>query len=291
MMKPIFCIAGPTASGKSAYAVKLAKKHDGEVINADALQVYKELHVLSARPNVAEMQNIPHHMFGHVSVRKRYSTGEWVRCADDLIIDILARGKSPILVGGTGLYFKALTQGLAHIPTPSEDAVARAQALLDQQGIAALRETAKTLDPVATARVLGHDPQRLLRIVNVAWGTQKPLSHWQKDTKPVLPPGTWQGQALLPDRQKLYDKIDARFGDMIRNGGGFEEAKSIFNMGLDDNLPAMKAIGVRELIAHIRGEMSLDEAIALAQRETRRFAKRQFTWLRGQMADWEMINI
>ncbi len=293
-MKIIHCIAGPTASGKSAYAVKLAqslqsqKGFGGEIINADALQVYAELQILSARPTDAEMQGIPHHMFGHIDPSVRYSTGHWLREIDPLIIDILARGKTPILVGGTGLYFKALTQGLAQIPKLPDNAMEQAQSLLDTDGILALRTRADNLDPQATAKVLGNDPQRLLRIVSVALGTGKPLSVWQKETHAVLPTGTWKGMVILPKRENLYDKINTRFADMIREGG-LAEAKHVLSLGLASDLPAMKAIGLRELAAHLNGEISLDEAIELAMRQTRRFAKRQYTWLRGQMSDWTLI--
>jgi len=287
-MKIIHCIAGPTASGKSAFAVKLAKRLDGEIVNADALQVYSELQVLSARPTSNDMEGIPHHLFGHVDPNVRYSTGHWLREVDPLIIDIIARGKTPILVGGTGLYFKALTEGLAEIPKLPESALADAQAVLDNNGIAALRELAENRDPQATAKVLGNDPQRLLRIVSVAQGTGKPLSTWQQETHPILPAGTWKGMVILPKREHLYDKINARFADMIREGGLYE-AKRVLALNLAPDLPAMKAIGLRELTSHLNGEISLDEAIELAMRQTRRFAKRQYTWLRGQMPDWEKI--
>ena len=287
-MKIIHCIAGPTASGKSAFAVKLAKRLDGEIVNADALQVYSELQVLSARPTTAEMENIPHHLFGHISPSVRYSVGHWLREVDPLIIDILARGKTPILVGGTGLYFKALTEGLAQIPKLMPSAMQDAQAVLDTDGIDALRSLAEQLDPLATAKILGNDPQRLLRIVSVAKSTGKPLSMWQQDTHPVLPIRSWKGAIILPKRENLYNRINARFADMIREGG-LAEAKHVLNLKLASDLPAMKAIGLRELSAHIKGEISLDEAIELAMRQTRRFAKRQYTWLRGQMPNWEHV--
>ena len=290
MMKTVHCIAGPTASGKSTFAVKLAERLGGEIVNADALQVYSHLRVLSARPNEAEMVGIPHHLFGHIHPRTRYSVGHWLREVDGLIIDILARGKTPILVGGTGLYFKALTQGLAQIPPVSDEVVRQAQAVLDAQGVEALRVLAETLDPVATARVLGHDPQRLLRIVGVAQGTDKVLSVWQRDTHPLLPRGSWKGTVLLPPRRALYDRINSRFSDMIKNDG-LAEAKVLRQLKLATDLPAMKAIGLRELHAYLDGEINLDAAIEQAMRQTRRFAKRQYTWLRGQMQDWEKLAI
>ncbi len=287
-MKIIQCIAGPTASGKSAFAVKLAKRLDGEIVNADALQVYSKLQILSARPTKTEMGKIPHHLFGHVNPEKKYSTGHWLRAVDPLIIEILARGKTPILVGGTGLYYKALTQGLAQVPKLPDDAMKNAQEVLEEGGIDALRRLADNLDPRASSKVLGNDPQRLLRIVSVAKGTGKPLSLWQSETNAVLPAGTWKGFVLLPNRENLYDRINTRFADMIKNGG-LAEAKYIHSLNLAKDLPAMKAIGLRDLIAHLEGEISLDMAIERAMRQTRRFAKRQYTWLRGQMSHWEHV--
>ncbi len=288
-MKTIICIAGPTASGKSAYALELAKKYGGEIINADALQVYKDLQVLSARPTKVEMAGIPHHLYGCVDVRTRYSAGQWGRDVMPVIRAVQARGKMPILVGGTGLYFKALTEGLAHIPEPGRVARNKAQLILERKGIESLRSRARSLDPVATKRVLGHDPQRLLRIVSVALGTGKPLSAWQEDTYPLIQPGYWKGHVLLPDREALYARINSRFSKMVSNGG-LEEAKRIHALDLPDDLPLMKAIGLKELCAHLDGELSLEEAVEMAKRQTRRFAKRQLTWLRGNMKDWEIAS-
>ena len=175
-MKPVICIAGPTASGKSAYAMKIARALDGEIINADALQVYADLQILSARPEPAEMGDIPHHFFGHISGDVRYSTGQWLRDVEPLIFDILSRQKTPILVGGTGLYFRALLQGMADIPAIPNEVLKQTAKRLEAAGIAALREEAERLDPIAAQRVLGDDPQRLQRIVNVALGTEQPLS-------------------------------------------------------------------------------------------------------------------
>lgn len=285
------CIAGPTASGKSAWAVSLAKKYAGEIINADALQVYADLRILSARPDISEMENIPHHLFGHVGGDVRYSVGDWINEVTPIILDILGRHKTPILVGGTGLYFKALTQGLANIPNPSEDAVQDAHAILTRQGIEALRARAQTLDPVASEKVLGHDPQRLLRIVSVALGTKAPLSVWQQQTRPVVPPKFWLGAALMPERAALYTRINARFKTMISMGGA-KEVANLSRRNLSKSLPVMKAIGVPQLLALQDGSLSEAEAIENAQRESRRFAKRQFTWSRGQMrgSNWNWLE-
>ena len=283
-MNQVVCIAGPTASGKSALAIELAKSSGGEVINADALQVYADLRVLSARPSAREEASVPHHLFGHVDSSVRYSVGLWLRDVQPVILDVLARGRVPIVTGGTGLYFKALTHGLAQVPVPSESGKSQAATYL-AHGVSVLRDKAESLDPVAAARVLGDDPQRLLRIVEVALGTQKPLSVWQAQTNPVIPRGYWRGLVLLPDREALYARINSRFDGMTESGG-FDEARRLAARSLDPMLPAMKAIGLRELIAVQDGAMSVQEGLEKAKRETRRFAKRQYTWFRGQAPDW-----
>ena len=280
-MKPVICIAGPTASGKSAYAVKMARALDGEIVNADALQVYADLQILSARPTSDEMGDLPHHLFGHVPGTVRYSTGAWLREVEPLILDILAREKTPILVGGTGLYFRALLKGMADIPAVPDEVFAEIAERLARDGIESLRTEAERLDPIATARVLGNDPQRLQRIVSVAMGTGQALSTWQSETHPVVPSRFARFCVLTPPRDMLYARINARYEDMLR-AGGIEEAKAVFAKGYDESLPVMKAIGLRQLQQYISGLGSLDEAIEDAKRESRRFSKRQMTWFRNQ---------
>lgn len=288
-MIPVLCIAGPTASGKSAWAISLAKLVGGEIINADAMQVYSDLQILSARPDDDEMQEVPHHMFGHIDGQVRYSTGHWLREVQNIILEVLARQKVPILVGGTGLYFKALTEGLAEIPTPDEKASVQAERILNDDGIEALRDKAQALDPLATERVMGADPQRLLRIVAVALGTSAPLSHWQARTKPVIPKCYWMGVKRLPERQGLYERINRRFETMV-DRGGLDEVRALYGRNLSSSLPVMKAIGVRQLLPVLSDKSALSEALDLAKRDTRRFAKRQFTWLRGNMGDWHAVS-
>ena len=280
-MNPVICIAGPTASGKSAYAVKIARAVGGEIINADALQVYSDLQILSARPTTEEVGDVPHHLFGHVPGDVRYSTGLWLRDVEPLIIDILARGKAPVLVGGTGLYFRALLEGMADIPAVPEQVSRQTSERLAQHGIASLRAKAEQLDPMAASRVLGDDPQRLQRIVNVAIGTGQPLSIWQAETHPVVPLRFARLCVLTPPRELLYARIDARYEDMLR-AGGLEEAKTVFAKGYDQSLPVMKAIGLRQLQTYLDGSGTLDDAVEDAKRESRRFAKRQMTWFRNQ---------
>lgn len=293
---PIVCIAGPTASGKSAWAVKLAKnglavgkdgaRVYGEVINADAMQVYADLQILSARPDADEMDGVPHHLFGHVDGAVRYSTGKWLDDVVPVILDVMARGRVPILTGGTGLYFKALTQGLANIP---DAPTTHATALLEARGIAALRIEAARLDPKATARVMGDDPQRLIRIVSVATQTTKPLSAWQTDTRPIVPRGYWYGAVLAPDRAQLYARINKRFDGMIAQGG-LDEVRRLRARGLSPDLPVLKAIGVQQFMQALDNPQSIQDAIDIAKRDTRRFAKRQFTWFRGQAKHWYFVE-
>ncbi len=288
-MKPVLFIAGPTASGKSAWAVELAKTVGGEIINADAMQVYADLQILSARPEQGEMAGVPHHLFGHIAGDVRYSTGQWLREVVPVILDVLARGRVPILTGGTGLYFKALTDGLAQVPAVERAAMARAQAILDNDGIGALRKRAEAVDGAAAARVLGDDPQRLLRIVSVHAQTGRALSDWQSATRPIIPKRFCKRAVLLPERALLYERINDRFGAMV-DSGGLDEAKRVFAKDYDPSLPMMKAIGLQQLFPYLRAEMELEAAIELAKRDTRRLAKRQFTWFRGQAKDWDVIE-
>jgi len=287
-LKPVICIAGPTASGKSAWAIELAKSVDGEIINADSMQVYGELHILTARPAPKDLAVVPHHMFGHISAAQQYSVGHWLEEASETILSIMSRGKTPILVGGTGLYFKALTEGLANIPEPTPDAVRQTEEIF-KTGMEALRAKAEKLDPAASARVLGDDPQRLSRIVSVALGTGKPLSDWQANTKPVIPAGFWHGAVMLPERELLYDRINRRFDKMMK-AGGLSEVRSVMSLGLSPVLPAMKAIGVPPFAEYLHGKLSYEEALSRAKRDTRRYAKRQFTWYRGQTKHWFCVK-
>jgi tRNA dimethylallyltransferase len=288
-MKPIICIAGPTASGKSAWAIQIAKSFGGEIINTDALQVYSELNIISARPSRSEMLSVPHHLFGHVDSNFRYSVGNWISEVESLIVDTLARGKSPILTGGTGLYFKSLIEGIAKIPSIPSDVILETNKFQEQNGVEGLRNLAEKLDPKAASRVLGKDPHRLMRIINVYKVTNKPISFWHENTKPVVPRIFCHCAVLLPERQKLYDAINNRF-DLMMKKGLLNEAERIFTKNIDPSLPIMKAIGLREFFPYFSGDISLDEAVDLAKRNSRRFAKRQFTWFRGQLKNWNEIK-
>lgn len=283
-MKPVIMIAGPTASGKSALAIHLAKRLGGEVINADSMQVYSDLCVISARPRQSEMQGIPHHFFGHIDGAVRYSVGAWVREAVPAALECLARDKYPILVGGTGLYFKALTDGLSNIPAIPDLLLQKLKERLDQDGFDVLHREAVECDPAATSRLLGEDPQRLLRILSVYQHTGRPLSVWQQNTRPIIPQGFWKGIFLNPPREELYRKIDSRFEAMIQQGGR-QEVDKILSRNLDRGLPVMKAIGVSQSF-----EAEGSDWIKLCQRDTRRLAKRQKTFFRKSAANWVQIS-
>ena len=285
----ITLIAGPTASGKSALALRLAEATGAEIVNADALQLYRDLRVLNARPSDEEMARIPHHLFGVADAADGWSVGRWLRAATMVLDDITAHGAPAIVVGGTGLYFRALTVGLADVPAAPVEAREAAMRFYDEAGEPAVREALRTLDPAAEARIAANDRQRLVRALAVVQATGRALSDWQADTKPALRPGSWRGVVLEPDRAALYARCDRRLTAMVEQGA-LDEARALIARGLDPDLPAMKAVGLRELAAHLGGELSLADAIAAAQQETRRYAKRQLTWLRNQTPDWPRIT-
>lgn len=289
-MEPrIWLIAGPTASGKSALALRLAQEIGAEIVNGDALQLYADLRLLTARPSVEEEAQAPHHLFGTVDAADGWSVGRWQRAATSVLGDIAERGRPAVVVGGTGLYFRALTHGLADVPqTPAE--VRRASAAdFDALGEAAFRDRLAQVDPAAEARISPADRQRLSRAWEVYAATGTSLSDWQARTDPALEPASWNAVALEPPRQALYDRCDVRLENMI-DQGALDEVAALAARELDPALPAMKAVGYRELAAYLRGETSLAEGLDAAQRETRRYAKRQSTWLRGQMTDWPRID-
>ncbi|CAN5430839.1 tRNA (adenosine(37)-N6)-dimethylallyltransferase MiaA [soil metagenome] len=285
----IVLIGGPTASGKSAFALNLARETGGEIVNADSMQIYAGLSILTAAPSPEELAAAPHHLFGVADAADGWSVGKWLTAAGAVLSDIAARGRTAIVVGGTGLYFRALTHGLADIPPVSETQREVSALLYAAQGEHEFRDVLAALDPEAAVRIEIGDRQRLLRAHAVAIATGKSLTAWQTDTKPVVPGGTWRGVVLDLPRAQLYDRCDARFGLMVERGA-LEEVAVMMTRGLDPALPALKAVGYRELAAHLRGEVTLDEALDAARQETRRYAKRQLTWFRNQTPDWERVT-
>ena len=285
----IWLIAGPTASGKSALALRLARETGGEIVNADALQLYRDLRVLSARPSPEEAASAPHHLFGVADAADGWSVGRWLTAASAALAEIAARGRPAIVVGGTGLYFRALTEGLADIPPIPRAARDAAEQAYDSEGEAAARAALARLDLVAEARISPGDRQRLTRALAVAEATGRPLSAWQAETKPAIAADAWRAVVLEPPREALYARIDARLTAMAE-AGAVEEAAALIHRDLDPRLPAMKAVGLRELAACATGEATLEDAIAAAQQATRRYAKRQLTWFRNQTPDWPRIE-
>ncbi|PHY12875.1 tRNA (adenosine(37)-N6)-dimethylallyltransferase MiaA [Caulobacter sp. B11] len=282
-------IAGPTASGKSALAIAAARMLGGEIVNADSMQLYAGLPILTAAPSPAELASAPHHLFGVADATEIWSVGHWQRAAVEVLAAIAARGRPAIVVGGTGLFFRALTHGLAEIPPVPETQREISSLLYAAQGEPAFRDLLHDLDPEAEARIEVGDRQRLIRAHGVAVATGKALTAWQTDTRPVLAPGSWRGVVLEPPRQALYDRCDARFVRMVE-AGGLDEVAAIAARKLNSALPALKALGYRELAAHLNGDIALKAAIAAAQMETRRYAKRQMTWFRNQTPDWDRIE-
>jgi len=285
----ITLIAGPTASGKSALALRLAEATGAEIVNADALQIYRDLRLLSARPSPEEEARAPHHLFGVADAADGWTVGRWLRAALPILDDIQARGRQAIVVGGTGLYFRALTQGLADIPAVPATVQHAVEVRFDALGEAAFRDRLRTVDPVAEARIASNDRQRLTRALAVAETTGRPLSAWQAETHPALPLGAWRALVLDPPREALHARCDRRL-ELMMEQGAVEEAAALIDRGLEDRLPAMKAVGLRELAAYAGGETSRAEALAAAQAATRQYAKRQTTWFRNQAPEWPRIR-
>ena len=278
-------IAGPTASGKSALALALARTGRFALVNADSMQVYREIRVLSARPSADEEATAPHLLFGFVSVLAPFSVARWVEAAASARAEIRGGGLTPIFVGGTGLYFHALQNGLSPIPAIAPETRAAVRAQRDALGAAAFYADLVARDPSAEA-LNANDTQRVLRAAEVLEETGEALSAWQSlKGEAVLDPARCLKVVLAPPRETLYARCDARFDAMMADGA-LEEARAIQALGLDPAMPAARALGLSHLARHLSGEIPLDQAVAEAKRDTRRYAKRQMTWFRRFMADW-----
>jgi len=277
----VIVVAGPTASGKSALALVLAEHYGGTVINADALQTYRDLRILSARPGAAEETRVPHRLYGFRDAAERGSVARWRALALTKIAASLETRRLPILVGGSGLYLRALREGLAPVPDVPPAIRDEAAELYERLGGVQFRAALARLDPVSAARFPPGDRTRLTRAFEVARATGTPIGVWQRQ---AIEPTAYRFKTilLLPPRDRLYAACDARFAAMVAFGG-LEEAASLLARGLSPDLPAMKAVGLPELFRHLRGEIALDAAIAAGQQATRRYAKRQITWFRHQL--------
>lgn len=277
----VIVVAGPTASGKSALAMTLAERLDGVVINADSMQVYRGLRVLTARPSPADEARVPHRLYGYIDPAEPCSAGRWRAAAIGAIAEAHAAGRRAIVTGGTGFYIEALTQGLSPIPDIPPDTLSAAAALCAEAGLPAFAAMLAKRDPASAARIGPHDRQRLIRAWAVMQATGRPLSDWQRE--PAAPaPFPHQAIWLNPPRPVLYERCDRRLQAMLGEGA-LDEVAALLARNLDPGLPAMKALGNPELAAYLRGTMSLDEALAAAQQATRRFAKRQLTWFRHRL--------
>jgi tRNA dimethylallyltransferase len=282
-------IAGPTASGKSGLALSLAERLGGTVINADSMQVYRELRILTARPSPTDERRVPHALYGFVTGAEAYSAGRYAVDAASAIAAARAAGRVPIVVGGTGLYFKALLEGLSPVP-PTEPAVRaywREQAKL--RPAPELHALLRQRDPETAARLMSSDPQRIVRALEVLESTGRSLAQWQRQPgEPVLAESETVRLLLVPDRAKLAAHIDARFDAMMREGA-LEEVRALLALGYSRELPIMRALGVEPLADHVAGKTPLDGAVAAAKADTRKYAKRQLTWLRRNMITWKPV--
>jgi tRNA dimethylallyltransferase len=281
-------IAGPTASGKSALAMEIAERVGGTIINADSMQVYRELRVLTARPSAADEARVPHLLYGHVPVAERYSAGRYLADAAEALRVARAAQCIPVFTGGTGLYFRVLTDGLSPIPAVPQDIRDACRAGLDEIGAAAFFAELSARDPETAASLRPSDTQRMLRAASVLAATGRSLRFWQQlEGTPVLKGLRVARFVLSPARDQLYARIDARFAAML-DEGAVDEVRAVG--GLDPSLPAARALGIPQLLAYLRGDQTREAAVMAGQAETRRYAKRQVTWFRRFMRDWKWLD-
>jgi tRNA dimethylallyltransferase len=285
----VILIAGPTASGKSALALGLAEQLRGVVINADSMQVYRDLRIITARPTPAEEARVPHRLYGHVDAAENYSVGRWLADARAALADAQRDGRLPIVVGGTGLYFKALTRGLAAIPPIPADIRAAVRDRLEAEGAAALHAELSRRDPASGQRIRPGDGVRIVRALEVIEATGRSIADWHRDgMQPAVDPGRTVKVFLDVARDELHRRIDVRFDAMLA-AGALDEVRALDARKLDPLLPAMKAHGVPWLRRHLKGEVPLSRAAAEAKKDTRHYAKRQATWFRHQLPEWPWV--
>ncbi len=284
-------IAGPTASGKSALAMRVAERLGGIVINADSMAVYRDLTILTGRPEAADLARVPHRLYGHRDAAEAYSVGLWLAEIESELGHARAAGALPVVVGGTGLFFKALTQGLSDIPAVPDDIRARVRAKAEGVEPEILHARLAAVDPLTASRLRPSDPQRIVRALEVFAATGRPLAEFQaRRTAPLVPLTSGVvAIALSPDRALLREAIDRRFDRMMEQGA-IDEVRRLRHRGLDPALPAMRALGVPSLLAHLAGDLSLDAAVARSKAETRAYAKRQETFARHQLPDFGTVT-
>jgi tRNA dimethylallyltransferase len=286
-MNKVILLAGPTASGKSELAIYIAKKINGEIINADSMQVFKEIKILSARPD--DYKNIKHHLYGFISVKKNFSTGEWIKHTEKKINEILKKKKTPVIVGGTGLYFKSLINGIAQIPNISKAKRENIIKLFNQIGNDEFYKKLIKLDPKCKNKIVKNDKQRMIRFYEVKFYTKKSIFDWQKNTKNNLKDINFKKIFLNFPREVLLVKIEKRFKKMV-DQGAIKEAKKFKKLGVSKILTSNNILGLKEIMSHLDGKMTLKEAVERSIIRTRQYIKRQMTWFRGQMKDWNEFN-
>ena len=278
MIKNIYVIAGPTATGKSDFSIKLAKKIGGVVINSDSMQVYKNLKILTARPSKLEMKNIDHYLYGYVDGSERYNVEKWCNDSSNLINNLFKNNLTPILVGGTGLYIDTLVNGLIDIPSISESIKIESEKILNKFGKDFLINQIKNFDPESFKEINSNDTLRLRRIWEIYESTGKKYSEWKlHKNKKFINNYNLKIFLFLPDRKKNYEIVNSRFLKMI-NVGAIDEVKKMLELNLNESLPIMRAHGVPEITKYLKNEISLDECISKGQQVTRNYVKRQHTW-------------
>ncbi len=288
MEKKVIIVAGATASGKSALGLEIAERTNGVIINCDSMQIYKELPIVTAQPQPEEMAGIEHRLYGALPGSTACSVGLWRELAIKEIELVFSQSKQPIILGGTGFYIRALMEGLSKIPDVPKDVRQEATERYDERGPDGLVADIAVVSPDTAAQLRQNDRQRIIRAWEVYLATGKGLSEWQKENPPEVTEGySFQSVLLSPDRAELYQRCDQRFAMMAQNGA-IEEVETLVALGLDPSLPVLRAIGVPEIRGFIEGTMEFDQMVAMAQQSTRRYAKRQLTWLRNQM-EFEII--
>jgi tRNA dimethylallyltransferase len=282
-------LAGPTASGKSALALELAAQIGGTIINADSMQVYRDLRIITARPTPEEEARVPHKLYGHVDAAENYSVGRWLRDARATIAETRERGRVPIIVGGTGLYFMALTRGIAAVPPIPADIRTSVRERLANEGVAPLFAELLERDAVTAHRLMPGDRSRISRALEVVLATGRSISDWHREGLPPVVDARHVERFFLDvDREELARRIDTRFDAMLVQGA-MKEVEKLAARNLNPTLPAMKAHGVPWLIRHLQGEIPVKEAAEGGKRDTRRYTKRQATWFRNQAPDWPWL--
>ena len=286
--KKVILLAGPTASGKSELAIKLAQHFNGEIINADSMQVYKEISILTSKPSIKDERIIKHHLYGFNSVKKNFSTGRWLKMTVKIIEKQLENKKMPIVVGGTGLYFKALTDGLVKIPNIPTNVRTEVRKLYKKIGPKKFFIKLIKLDPLAKKYILPTDTQRSIRAYEVKKFTNKSLFELTKKTKSNFENGIFKKLFINTPKDVLHKKIDKKVDSMF-NQGAVDEVTNFYKMKINKELSPNKIIGIKEIGDYLNGKISLIQAKELIKQKTRQYTKRQFTWARGHMKSWEMI--